>query len=64
MQQNRVSCVLRLECNAENGVQVWGVAQTLWLFLKRAVLPHNLVSVNLGDFSAGAQLSVCVTQTA
>jgi len=34
MQQNRISCVLRLECNAENGAQVWGVAQTLWLFLK------------------------------
>ena len=34
MQQNRVFCVLRLECNAENGVQVWAATQTLWLFLK------------------------------
>jgi hypothetical protein len=34
MQQNRVFYVLRLECDAENGVQVWAVAQTLWLFLK------------------------------
>jgi hypothetical protein len=34
MQQNRVFCVLGLECNAENGVQVRPAAQTLWLFLK------------------------------
>jgi hypothetical protein len=30
----------------------------------RAVLPHNMVSVKLGDCSAGAQLSVCATPTA
>jgi hypothetical protein len=30
----------------------------------RADLPHNLVSVKLGDCRAGAQLSVCATQPA
>jgi hypothetical protein len=55
MQENRAFCILRLECNAVNGVQVRAAAQTLWLFLK----PRGCAA----QFGVYVTQTGCVTQT-